>query len=238
MEKIIKIGVYGDSIMRATVPDENLRYHFRMGQFMERLKGLPLKVVNRARFGATVTRGETLLEKDLVKGAAYDVALIEYGGNDCDYDWEEVAADPTGTHLPHTELPRFVQTVEKMADALRAQGTRPVLMTLPPIDARRYFEHIISKGVNRENLLLWLGDINMIYRFHELYSNAIERLAAHKNLLCVDVRSAFLARRDCARLISRDGIHPTSAGYRLIYRQLLTSVRRFGKSQFSAASQD
>lgn len=43
--------------------------------------------------GCTVTKGLQLLKKDLQRPeAACDAALIEFGGNDCDYDWAQVAA--------------------------------------------------------------------------------------------------------------------------------------------------
>ena len=30
-----------------------------------------------------------------------------YGGNDSDYDWAAIDADPAGDHRPRTELPAF-----------------------------------------------------------------------------------------------------------------------------------
>ncbi|MGI5824701.1 MAG: SGNH/GDSL hydrolase family protein [Bacillota bacterium] len=229
MNDVLKIGVYGDSIMRATVPDENLRYHFKINEFMEYFKGLPLKIVNHAKFGATVSKGEAILEKDAMKGLDYDLVLIEYGGNDCDHNWAEVAENPNGIHLPNTELNGFIDTVDKMTDLVMAEGGQPVLMTLPPIDPQKYFDYLVSKGLNRSNLMSWLGDVSLIYRFHEMYSNAIEKLAARKNLLCVDVRTAFLAKHDFKDLISQDGIHPTKSGYKVIFSELLNSVRRYGQ---------
>lgn len=228
VKDVLKIGVYGDSIMRATVPDENLRYHFKIREFMDYFKGLPLNIINHAKFGATVDKGKSILLKDAQKGLDYDFVLLEYGGNDCDHDWAEVSAHPEGSHLPKTQLNGFIETVENMADLLAKEGVQPVLMTLPPIDAERYLNYIVSKGLNRDHIVSWLGDINRIYRFHELYSDSIAKLAHQKNLFCIDVRSAFLAKSDFKELISQDGIHPTKAGYKLIFSELLKSIRNYG----------
>ena len=75
-------------------------------------------------------------------------------------------------------------------------------------------------GSNTQSILSWLGDVQMIYRRQELYSNGIARLAAQMSLPLVDIRSSFLARRDYTTLIAKDGIHLTGAGYELVFDQL------------------
>ena len=63
-----KIYIYGDSIMKATVPDEDFHYHFHLNQVMQPYEDLPVEIVNRAKMGATVTKGQSLLEHDLERG--------------------------------------------------------------------------------------------------------------------------------------------------------------------------
>ena len=227
MENKIKVAVYGDSIMKATVPDENMRYHYHFNQYAADFAKLPLEITNRAKFGATVQKGMKILTRDLEKDFDYDLALIEYGGNDCNHDWSQVAADPESPHLPKIDLKGFVATVSKMADLLIARGVKPVLMNLPPIDSEKYLNFMKMQGLNTDNILSWLGDVNMIYRFHELYSNALEKLAAAKNLLFVDVRSAFLSNHSFKKLISEDGIHPTGEGYKVIFGELFKNARLY-----------
>lgn len=223
----LKVAVYGDSIMRATVPDENMRYHFRFNDFVADFRELPLEIVNRSKFGATSDRGERILERDIAEGCDYDLALLEYGGNDCNHNWDEVAVNPERNHLPKVDLAGFVATVAKMADLLLAKGVRPVLMNLPPIDAEKYLGFMKRQGLNVENIMAWLGDSSMIYRFHEMYSNAIEKLAARKNLLLVDVRSAFLRNHSFKKLISEDGMHPSREGYKVIFGELFKGARLY-----------
>lgn len=223
------VCIYGDSIMRGTVPVAFSKYKFTIGEYLDRLaERFPMKILNRARFGAPVTKGAALLKQDLERNIAAKYALLEFGGNDCNFDWAEVSAAPEEEHYPKTSLEDFTNTLASMADALLQAGSQPVLMTLPPIDAEKYLDTICaSSDCRRENILHWLGDTQMIYRFQELYSNAISKLAARKGLPLVDVRSLFLSKRNYKQLISEDGIHPSREGYSIIcsaFTQRLASL--------------
>lgn len=94
MDEMLRIAVFGDSLMKGTLPDEQLRYHFHTDLFEAPLAGLHAEVTNKSVFGATSRKGVTLVQRDLARGHRYDWALVEYGGNDCNYDWPDVAAHP------------------------------------------------------------------------------------------------------------------------------------------------
>lgn len=213
------ICIYGDSLMKGTVPAASSRYRFTIGEYLDKIMDVfSLKVLNRAKFGAPVTKGAALLQQDLDRSITGRYTLLEYGGNDCNFDWAAVSAAPDSEHQPQTPLSVFLNTLEGMADALLQAGSQPVLMTLPPIDAEKYLNSICT-NVNciRENILHWLGDTSMIYRYHEMYSGAISNLAARRGLPLVDVRSLFLDKHNYRELISADGIHPSEKGYSIIY---------------------
>ena len=128
-----------------------------------------------------------------------------------------MAQSPEEEHLPNTPLPKFIDTLKEMALSLRSRGIQPMLMTLPPLDAEKYLGFIGRRGADTKAVLSWLGDVQMIYRWQEMYSGAVALLAARLDLPLLDVRSRFLSRRDYTSLIARDGIHLTQAGYELIY---------------------
>ncbi|MBE6830962.1 MAG: SGNH/GDSL hydrolase family protein [Ruminococcaceae bacterium] len=90
-----------------------------------------------------------------------------------------------------------------------------MLLSLPPIDAQRYFAWI-SRGLNAENILRFLGDIEYIYRWHEMYNLAVYRLAMDQGVPLIDISSAFLKTGNFQDLICEDGIHPNENGHRLI----------------------
>lgn len=225
MQQLTKIVIYGDSLMKATLPDSNWHYHFHTELLTSITSKLPIALTNRARFGATTQKGCAILHRDASSGLFYDYALIEFGGNDCNYNWDAIAADPDGHHLPAVPLPQFTATLEEMVKTLQAQQVHPILMTLPPLHADRYLDFIVCKGRSKPAILHWLGDVQRIYRAQELYSNAVAKLAQKLHLPCIDARSLFLDFVPFSQLISPDGIHPSEAGYHLLYETLAEFFR-------------
>lgn len=224
----MKVQVYGDSIMKAVLVDENYKYKSIIKPLLAKLQeDTGVEAVNRAHFGCTVEKGSQFLQRDLEKGLDCRYALLEFGGNDCDFNWSEVAQAPDSDHLPHTPLPQFLETMTTMVKSLKEAGVQPVLMSLPPLDAQRYLDFIGRLGNDTKRILHWLGDVNRIYRYQEMYSEQVGKLARTLSLPLIDVRSRFLDRRDYSDLIARDGIHLTETGYNLIFdefRQVLTSL--------------
>ena len=60
--------IYGDSLLKATMPDADMRYHFHLPEVMAQYPSDRLEVVNRAKMGATVTKGLSLVEHDVQRG--------------------------------------------------------------------------------------------------------------------------------------------------------------------------
>ena len=216
--------IYGDSLLKATVPDEDMHYRFHLPEVMARYPTDRLEVVNRAKMGATVTKGLSLVEHDVQRGMDARWALVAYGGNDSDFDWEAIAAAPEQEHLPHTVLPEFIEKLRCVVQELASAGVQPVLMTLPPIDGQRYFQ-FISRRADGGSILRWLGDVGRIYRHQELYSDAVAALAMTEGLPLIDVRRQFLPMRDLPRYIAADGIHLTMTGYRCLFDTLAGWIR-------------
>ena len=216
--------IYGDSLLKATVPDEDMHYRFHLPEVRAHYPPDRLEVVTRAKMGATVTKGLSLVEHDAARGIDARWALVAYGGNDSDFDWPAIAAAPEEEHLPHTVLPEFVEKLRCVVKILCDAGVQPVLMTLPPIDSVRYF-NFISRRSDGQRILDWLGDVGRIYRHQEMYSDAVAALAMGEGLPLIDVRRQFLPLRDLPRLIAADGIHLTMPGYRRLFDTLAAWVR-------------
>ena len=101
---ISKIEVWGDSILRGVVLDPETRRYSRLKEascvaLSSRALGIPAE--NHARFGMTSEKGRVVMEREIPTHAEGEAALIGFGGNDIDYDWRAVAADPHAEHLPH-----------------------------------------------------------------------------------------------------------------------------------------
>lgn len=216
--------VYGDSLLKATVPEADGKYKFHLGEVMQRYGDAADRVTNRAKFGATVEKGMALVSHDIARGMDADWALIGYGGNDSDYAWADIAADPTAVHLPRTSLQRFAEVLGQTVTMLRARGVQPVLMTLPPIDAQRYFDFFCRDGLDKNAILSWLGEIGVIYRHQEMYSDAIATFARREDVPLIDVRRSFLPDHHLDRLIASDGIHLTIPGYERMMDTIFAAV--------------
>lgn len=214
------VGVWGDSVLKGVIFDE-IRGTYQVladscGNLITRTLGL--NILNRSRFGSTVDKGRQTLEQSLQRGLDCDYILLEYGGNDCDFDWPAVSADPGFAHQPRTPLLAFKQQMQDMIDLLTGKKIRPILMSLPPISAERYLDFIVSKGLDRASILRFLGDCQQIYRFHEMYSLAVTGLALRNDCVYVPMREAFLAEPDSPSHICSDGIHPNEKGHLLMKR--------------------
>lgn len=222
-----RILILGDSVMKGVIFDQILKRYRLLKESVVSLfmKETRLDVTNCALFGATIKKGEQQLLRRKDTLDTYTHALLEFGGNDCDFNWREIAENPEGVHLPNTPVTDFIARYEQLIDDLRKNGVTPILMTLPPLDPDRFFE-TISAGLNKENILKWLGGHkDATYRWHESYSLAVIDLARRKEVPVIDVRSAFLVRTDYRDLICDDGMHPNEKGHRVILEMLLDFMR-------------
>ena len=220
--------VSGDSISRGVVFDEQQgKYAVLDSCFVSlvqtRLKGL---VSNVSRFGSTLLRGIGKLSKDIAKDQP-DVVLIEYGGNDCDFVWKEIAAYPLEPHQPQTDLAVFEDTLTKTVASLKEQDIEPVLMSLPPLNADSYIKWVSQQDpVVEDNIMKWLGSVTKIYWWQERYSAAIVRVAESTKTKWIDIRGAFLRLPDFSELICRDGIHPNQAGHQLMAQTIVAYLEK------------
>lgn len=217
LSKKNSIYIFGDSVMKGVVMNpKNGRYVFdpMMNNLLE--NALDSRVINCSYFGSTIAKGMQRIEYTLETGIEANTAIIEYGGNDCDHIWKEVSDNPEGEHHPNTKLSIFKEKYRSIIMYLKDHGISPIAMTLPPIDSAKFFEFFINSKLCGEKVLSWLGDIETIYRYQELYSSAVVDVALSTGTRIADVRSYFLDKRNYKSLICNDGIHPNEEGHKLI----------------------
>lgn len=218
MNILKQIEIFGDSILKGVIFDKiTNKYLTPKETHADRVENfLPVSISNKSRFGCTIDKGDKMLDKTLNEGVDCDIILLEYGGNDCDFDWKEVSEHPEKEHQPKTPLNIFEKTLRSMINKVKEHGIKPLVMSLPPIDPHKYINWITKDGLSKERILQWLGDVNMIYRFQELYSNTVVKIAYETKCLFVDVRSKFLDKHNFSALLCDDGIHPNALGHKLI----------------------
>ncbi|MDO4357190.1 MAG: SGNH/GDSL hydrolase family protein [Clostridia bacterium] len=209
------IGIWGDSIGRGVIYDETAqRYRISPENPCAVLqRELGQQVYNYARMGSTARDGLARMTDDRMDRGG--VAVIEFGGNDCDMDWKAVSRAPEEDHEAKLPLEAFKSTMQTLVERAQLNAMEPVLVTPPPIDAERYFRWV-SRGLNAANILRYLGDVQRIYRWQERYANAVTAVAHRTGTKLIDLRDAFLAETRVSRLLCADGIHPNERGYRLM----------------------
>ncbi|WP_424244324.1 lysophospholipase L1-like esterase [Elusimicrobium posterum] len=220
MKNIIKnIGILGDSILRGVVFDEiSGKYKFLKESAANLFSASnEVSVKNHSKFGCTTQKALQNLPSVLTKDSSADIILLELGGNDCDFNWEEVCKNPHLAHSPNVMFEDFKKNVSEIIEKILEAGKRPVVMTLPPIDADKYFNWITGSCKEKaERLMSYLGDKNLIYRHQELYATALEKIALKYNLYTVNVRETLLSIPKYSDYLCLDGIHLNEMGQKII----------------------
>ena len=219
---IFMYSFWGDSILRGVVYDGS-RYSLGRSavDMLAEESGIE-GCKNFSRFGMTTQKAVPLFKKALPSDLNGNL-FLEFGGNDCDFDWKAVSFEPYALHLPKTPLSSFIKNMESMIVWAKNAGKTVYVCSLPPIYAPDYFD-FVSRGLSADNILSWLGDVQQIYRYHSRYSRAAENLAKLHDVKLVNIREEFLSRGDYSSYMCVDGIHPSEKGQRLIWDALKDAI--------------
>lgn len=214
------VGVFGDSILKGVQPDPVRRRYFvndnlGLGAIAGRYG---LSVQNFSKLGCTIGKAWLYVQKMFTRIDA-DMVLMNFGGNDCDFNWAQIAESPLNVHRPNTELEDFSRTYGRIVDHVKAQRRLPVLSTLVPVQKDKYIDYICRRdNLDRDNVKLWMENNAIeLDSLQDSYSDAVRSVALSREIPVVDVRSAFLSQRDFDSLMCDDGIHPNARGQKLIH---------------------
>ena len=215
MKFIENISILGDSISKGVILDEiSKKYKILRDSALDLFsRENNVLVKNHAKFGCTSEKALQIADNTLKNDGLSGVVLLELGGNDCDYNWDAVAENPNADHQPNVILARFRENIAALIRAVRECGRRLAIVTLPPIDADKYFRWI-SRGdsVRAERILRFVGEVNYIYRHQELYANTLEDVAAQNQVFKIPVRAGLLSVPRYCDFICDDGIHLNERG--------------------------
>ncbi len=222
MKQIIALG---DSIIRGVVPSSHeglLENHYSIldSSFSTRCSSmLGLDIKNHGRFGNTVQHCLRDLERRKELIANSDYVVMELGGNDCDHHWNEIAANPIGKHQPITTLKEFMSKYCQLIEGIKRLGSRPIMLSLPPIIPDLYFNFFTRKmnTTQKQNIIEWLGGTtDYISRWHEMYNVQLFKIAKNLSIPIIDITTPFLEISNLKRFFCSDGIHPNENGHQLI----------------------
>lgn len=227
-----EILIAGDSLAKGVTFDSERKRHILLPDaFVAQVtKLLKPAVENISRYGYLSSQVLQSLRERLGKKEKETPAIVvmEVGGNDCAYNWDEVALDPLSPHIPMTPLPLYEENLLEMVDTAKSAGSQPVLCNLPPIDAEKYFRFITRGEPEREkNILAFLGDVGHIYWWHERYSATVERVAQKTDTPLMLLRSAMLEEEDYRAFVCDDGMHLNPRGHARMAEALLGYIRSY-----------
>ncbi|MFC7394559.1 SGNH/GDSL hydrolase family protein [Scopulibacillus cellulosilyticus] len=208
----MKIICFGDSVTRGV---SYVRGRLRIlketyPSILQELLGDQNEVINKGVFNDNSDLLLKRLDKDVISEKP-DVVLIQIGGNDCNFHWDEVAKHPEDNHEPIVPLDRYLNNVKRTIERIKGIGAVPVLSTLLPLDPKRYYEYI--SRINNKSIAQWIAACGGIEHWHGMYNRALKQLIKSEDILSIDVRTAFKESDDLSVLLNDDGIHPSPKGY-------------------------
>lgn len=225
---MIDVSAFGDSVLKGVIK-ENDKYKVSKNSFANICeKILGVKVENKAKFGSTITVGEKSIEKniDVIKQSNSKYVIMEFGGNDCDFKWSEISKNPEEEHSAKSKIGEFKKVYTELIKKMQDINKIPVLLSLPPIDARRYFD-TVSKGLNSINILKWMnGDKQFITNWHERYNIEVFKLAIYNKIPIIDITSKFLEETNYSKFLCEDGIHPNEEGHKIIASSIKEHIEK------------
>lgn len=229
----MRICVFGDSIAKGVIYDEEKdKYVFSKHSFLDIIAQETGAVIkNYARFGCTTEKGEIIIDKHLNEVSDYDYTLLEFGGNDCDLDWTAASAHPDIPQKGQISREAFVDNYVRIIEKIKEHGGTPVLLSLPPLEPRRFFDWV-SRGLDKFNIMRFLkNDKNNIYYWQKEYSDLVFEVGITTGAPVIDIRQAFLESESYGRMICIDGMHPDEMGHREIASFLEDEWLNLGKKK-------
>ena len=217
-----KITLFGDSIGKGIVTDNGkleLIKESAVGLFE---KGYGVKVDNRSAYGQTLKKiyQRGLIDRYIqtLDRAQKNVAVLELGGNDADFDWKKVGLNPQNEHDANTPIKEFARIYGEILQKLISAKVEVVVCTIVPIDSERFFNRVIGGLTDKSKVLdFFNGDFNTIHRHQEMFNNEILKVAYGYGAKVIDLRQRFLSTNVFESIMCQDGIHPNVDGHAQIF---------------------
>lgn len=231
MSEIKSVIVWGDSILKGIISSEDLTQirPSEINALQMAGEKLAIEINNKSIYGDHIIKLQSTQTKNLNKGLTADIALIESGTNDCDYEWNDVCTKPFSEITQKVPLADFKRIASEMVDTSRENKITPVLVTAPDL-AIPYWKEYITRGLDKEKIAQFIGhDPYVLLRNQEEYMEALRQIAKEKNVQLIDMRVEFRKTSDPMSLMCKDGVHPNIEGHKLmadVFVKLLPEIKK------------
>ncbi|WP_226667942.1 SGNH/GDSL hydrolase family protein [Metabacillus litoralis] len=218
----MKIVCFGDSLTRGVSLVKG-RLRILKDSYPTSLQDLFSKnkdhvnVINKGVFNDNSDLLLERLEKDVIHENP-DYVIVGVGGNDCNFNWEEVAKKPLEEHNAIVPLDRYLNNIKTIIGQIHQSGITPIISTLPPLDPVRYYKNISERY--SPAISHWISQVGGIDYWHGIYNHHLNLLAEELNIMKIDVRTGIKKAGNLVDLISDDGIHLTAEGYKALSTEI------------------
>ncbi|CAI7674809.1 unnamed protein product [Penicillium pancosmium] len=216
--------LFGDSITQMSY---NQEIGFGFGAQLQEVYARKLDVINRGFSGYTTAHAIKIFHQFFPSPQTTNVRLmtIFFGAND--------ACVPG--HNQHVPLETYKENLKKIIQhpATRAQNPRIIIITIPPVNEYQLEKFDNDKDTPHPSRTASLA---------KTYATAAREVGASLNVPVADVWSAFMATtgwkegqplagsRDLPNSeefsgLFTDGLHLTSAGYRIVFEEVIKTIR-------------
>lgn len=217
-----KIQIVGDSLLKGVIYDETLKKHVLLKENgIAKLIDEGFNIRNDAKFGLTIKKAQKIIEGSNLDS---DSIILEVGGNDCDFNWDEVSLNPYLNHQAKTPIDVFEQSLIDLVTFIMSNNIKPILVSIPPLDDRLFFD-FICQNRNKENILAFLGEVNQIYKHQKSYNEVISRVAKTYNLTYIPLREIIESSNSYQDMYCLDGMHLNKEGQNIIYKTILKYIQ-------------
>ena len=217
-----KITVFGDSIGKGIYTEDGKTMLLSENAVNLFEKKYGVKIDNRSVYGQSLKKlmSRGYIDRYISETESFkrNVAVIELGGNDADFCWTEVGAEPNKQHAPKTDIEEFSYAYKRLIERLFAASVEIYTCTIVPISSRLYFKNVISKITSGDSVLeFFKGDFDTIHRHQEMFNNEILKNSYSAGAKVIDLRKRFLNSTDFEGLMCLDGVHPNAGGQKEIF---------------------
>ncbi len=219
----MKIVCFGDSLTRGVsfVKGRMRILKENYPAFLQQFASDHFTIINKGVFNDNSDLLLSRVEKDVVAEHP-DYVIINIGGNDCNFKWDEVVKNPEGEHQPIVPIERYMENLKKLILRIQETNSTPILMNLPPLDPVRYYKLLAQ--TYGSSISHWISLQGGIEHWHGLYNRSLSSLAEQLNVLKIDVRTALKQSGNIKDFISDDGIHLTGEGYKTMSSTIFSSL--------------
>jgi len=223
----MSILAFGDSVLMGITLIDG-KYQVSNNRFTNIITNeTGIEIINYGQMGHTIQQLDNSIcqAKCELQNEQNNTIFLEYGGNDCDFNWKEISKFPTRHYDSHTEINNFKKIFIKNISILKDMGKDIYILSLPPIDPVRYIRRI-TNHYDLANIMFWLdNNVDFLNNWHEMYNLKLFEIAMETNVPIIDISSIFFQEKNYNKYLCKDGIHPNDDGHRLIAQCIIPKMK-------------